>query len=426
MMYLLRNLRIKRVMAMLIAVITIMSIMAASCLPVMADDAPHNFKYEAVTGGKMYFGKYLIMDENAKVPNVTFTFTIKPGAAQSYDINGRTFEVMPGTGTPAFSETPDAEFSPEDMLYKTKQQGKNIKDNSGKAVVDLVNLAEGQAYARKEVMVDFSGCEYDEPGVYRYILSETKTGEEHPSIVNDDLGDRVIDVYVVDENSSLKVSGYVLHTKDDSIKMGNENGTDSTDNEGKSQGYNNRYITHDLTFTKEVNGKQASKDKYFAFTLKITNAIPGTVFPVSLDNADRQTGNSSATIPENRGKINPASITADNSGSVEQEFYLQHGQSIKINGIPESAQYEITENEENYKPSVTVNSEDKDIVVNKNGAADKNTGITNDTTVDFVNTVEGIVATDVVISIVPYILIAIISGSALIYFGLRKKDKEII
>ena len=425
-MYLLRSIRTKKIAAMFIAMITIISIMAASCLPVMADDVPHNFKYEAVTGGKMYFGKYLIMDENAKVPYATFTFSIKPGAAQSYDVNGRIFEVMPGTGTPTFSETPDAEFSPEDTLYKTKQQGKNIKDNSGEAVTDLVDLADGQAYARKEVMVDFGGCEYDEPGVYRYILSETKTGDEHPSIINDDLGDRVIDVYVVDENSSLKVSGYVLHTKDDTIKMGEENGTDGTDNEGKSQGYNNRYVTHDLTFTKEVSGKQASRDKYFAFTLKITNAIPGTVFPVSLDNADRQTGNSSATAPENREKINPASITAGKSGSVEQKFYLQHGQSIKINGIPDSARYEITEDEENFKPSVTVSGDDKDAVVSKNGAADTDTGITADTTVDFVNTVEGIVATDVIISIVPYILIAVVSGGILAYFALRKKKEEII
>ena len=125
-------------------------------------------------------------------------------------------------------------------------------------------------------------------------------------------------------------------------------------------------------------------------------------------------------------QFNPASITAGKSGSVEQKFYLQHGQSIKINGIPDSARYEITENEENFKPSVTVSGDDKDAVVSKNGAADTDTGITADTTVDFVNTVEGIVATDVIISIVPYILIAVVSGGILAYFALRKKKEEII
>ena len=44
----------------------------------------------------------------------------------------------------------------------------------------------------------------------------------------------------------------------------------------------------------------------------------------------------------------------------------------------------------------------------------------------FLNLWASFVATDVVISIAPYILIAIISGGALVYFGLRKKDKEII
>ena len=89
----------------------------------------------------------------------------------------------------------------------------------------------------------------------------------------------------------------------------------------------------------------------------------------------------------------------------------------QINGIPDSARYEITENEENFKPSVTVSGDDKDAVVSKNGAADTDTGITADTTVDFVNTVEGIVATDVIISIVPYILIAVVSGGILAYFA---------
>lgn len=49
----------------------------------------------------------------------------------------------------------------------------------------------------------------------------------------------------------------------------------------------------------------------------------------------------------------PETLTVGESGTVTQDFYLQHGQSIVINGLLKGSQYIVTEDGEDYISTVT-------------------------------------------------------------------------
>ena len=399
-----------------------------AAMPVMASG-----NYTPVNGGEMYFGKYLIMDQEANVPPVTFNYTIAAGSKQSYDLGNRKFEVLAGVqaNNVRFSDTPEATCTVGQATYTTPQMGSHIVDTTGAAVQDQVELETGKKYARAEVKVDFSGVSFDEPGVYRYVLTETQSPASYIGIVNDEATTRVIDVYVTDNNGALQVSGYVMHAAADDIAMTQTNGTDGVNPAGKSKGYNNDYITHDLTFSKNVSGNQASKDKYFKFDVVIKGALPGTKYDVSgitgsNPTADATVGTNSATLPEYRGQQNATVLTAGQDGTATASFYLSHGQSITINGIPDTAKYSVTESKEDYKPAVTITGDTEASQAEESTTLkvnDEESGITADTTDAFVNTREGVVPTGVIMTVAPYATVVLIGGVGATLM-MRKKDED--
>lgn len=395
----------KKIVGMKVAASIFAAAMAASsAMPVLAAD-----NYTPVSGTEMYFGKYLIMDQEANVPPVTFTYTIAAGEGKSYDVDGRKFEILAGVDADKvkFSQTPEATFKPGDPTYTTAQTGTNIKNTKEEALVDQVDLKNGEKYARAEVKIDFSGAKYTEPGVYRYVLTEAESHAAYAGIKNDEAATRVIDVYVTDDNGALKIAGYVMHSASDDITMSENNGTNGADPAGKSKGFNNEYITHDLEIKKDVSGSQASRDQYFKFDVVIEGAVPGTKFDVigvtgSTPTADARVKENAATKQEYVGQENVTTLTAGEDGTVRQSFYLSHGQSIKINGIPNAAKYSVTETEESYKPSVTVTGDTDATSTDGKKVEDKSTGITADTTNAFVNTKEGVIPTGLIMEAGPY------------------------
>ncbi|MBQ8120660.1 MAG: hypothetical protein IJ172_07795, partial [Ruminococcus sp.] len=47
-------------------------------------------------------------------------------------------------------------------------------------------------------------------------------------------------------------------------------------------------------------------------------------------------------------------LKADESGEIAVSFYIKHGQSVKLLGLPAGAKYTVTEAQEDYTPSVAV------------------------------------------------------------------------
>ena len=256
--------------------------------------------------------------------------------------------------------------------------------------------------------------------MYRYIVTESGTNQ---GITNDADLTRVVDVYVQDASTDtdklLTIAGYVLHSNENDspdITMGDDAGSAGAYDNAKSQGFTNTYDTSDLTFRKEVTGNQASRDKYFEFTVTITNAVAGTKYPVVLDHADVTSGSNSATIEANTGKTNPSELTVGEDGTVTQKFYLQHGQEITIQGLSKDTSYEVTENAEDYK-STPAGVTDYDGAVKGDVASA-------DIATSYLNTRNGVIPTGVVMAVAPFAAVTLIGGIGAVTLAMKKRKPE--
>lgn len=356
--------------------------------------------------------KYLVMDQQANVPNVSFTYKVTAGKAKAYDAAKKNVQIlagvdadkvtMAGVGTDAANTI---KYAPGDA---TVQDANALVKNYDKAT---------EKYAKKTATLDFSKCNFTEPGIYRYIITESGTNQ---AVTNDEDATRVVDVYVNDDSSAdgkkLTIAGYVLHSNESDIKAGDDLGSTNANPDGKSQGFTNEYDTSDLTFKKEVSGNQASHDKYFKFTVTIKDAVPGTVYNVNRLNADKTSKSNAATITENAGKTNPDKFTVGTDGTVTQEFYLQHGQEITIQGIAKDSKYSVTENKEDYKSTAAVVA---DYTAPANGTIESA-----DLKTSYLNTRAGVIPTGVIMTVAPFAAVTLLGAAGMVKIRMSKKRED--
>lgn len=381
----------------------------------------------------------------------------------------------------------------------------NVLLNNTSTAVDDSNSTDVY-YAIKTMRLDFTECGFTEPGIYRYIITEDGTAQD--GVTYDPTLTRTIDVYVEDATytpytsgtagetqNKLRIAGYVMYkgrVTDAPAKPGTASaGTASTLEDGlantakgdnganygtpngyevsettKSEGFKNTYVTHELTFSKEVTGNQASKDKFFKFKLEIKNATIGNVFDVDITNAEGSVPDTvnAATQNSYASQINAAQLVADasktlatdgytftlNSGSdsvgtITAYYYLQHGDKVIIKGLPDNTSYAITESQEDYTAALVLTGD------TKNGDATTGTEINNTLTVDnadaddanwtagyvdtalkddadakFTNTREGTIPTGVILSIAAPAAVgaAAIGGIAFILIRNKRRKSE--
>lgn len=340
----------------------------------------------SVSGSTTTFNKYLVMDADANVPNVTFGFTVTAGTAQV--ASGGSPAIYAGV-TPNLIAVSDASFTTSDST--TPGTPSNTEDST-------------QKYATKSVTVNLQGVTFNKPGIYRYVITETATSQD--GITNDTNTTRTLDVYVTnkdDTSNELEVKDYALHLSDDSSK--------------KADGFTNTYATHKLTLEKQVTGNQGDRNKYFKFTVSITNAVEGTVYNVDLTNAD-----SNPNV--NDGTTNSNQLVATD-GTVTATYYLKDDQSITIKGLTGGTHYAITEESYSSDGYTTANTVD--------GTASLQGDTTGEKTMDdsfhevvFTNHKEGIVPTGILIETGPYILmgaVVIIGLVALLATSRRRSRK---
>lgn len=361
----------KRIPRGFFAVFTMIAVAFALCLgtasPAFADNTP-------AQGGTTTFNKYLVMDASANVPNVTFDFTIEKGEAVS--ASGGNPAIYAGIGEPTVGS---AEFTPGD----TTKDGTPTDEG-----------ASGFKYATEQVTVDFSGVTFDAPGIYRYVITEKASSND--GITNDADVARTLDVYVTyADDSSLQVSGYVLYK-----------GTDNQSEEAKSDGFTNKYAANDLTLEKQVTGNQGDKGKYFAFTVSISNAVPGTVYDVDL------TGAEASPNVDGETKANQEKLIAT-GGTVTATYYLKDGQKIVIKGLTQGTNYIITEDDYSGDGYATTNTVDSEDSANGLTTGDRNMG-GNDHDVVFTNDKDGTVPTGILLETGPFILLGAVVLAALI------------
>jgi hypothetical protein len=410
-----KTISLKKSMAMVLA---LAMALALCVVPAFAAET----QYTAVAGTSTTFQKALILDENANVPSVTFQYSIAPGTAIAA-VPGTSVEVISPSAATGVTGTPsiaDITYAPGDATV-TSATG--------------VTIDAGEKAALKTATVDFSGVTFAEPGIYRYIVTETSAGQQGMSYdtqldnANGVSKQRVLDVYVTDNGSgSLAVSSYVFHEEVSTIDASADLGSGEVAANGdavadKSVGYVNEYATYDLTISKTVAGNQASRDKYFKFTVAITNAGANVDLDVDMSNAAVAPTKSSSTIYEAAVMATANGADDDNAvngqqwrtaadGSVTKDIYLQHGQSVVIKGLAAGATYTITEVPEDYKCNQA-----------NNQIADT-TGMADDATAAFTNTKSGMVPTGVVLSAIPGVALIGIGGGFAIATARKNKKEE--
>lgn len=414
-----------------------------------------------VSQNKTTFDKYLVMDINANVPYATFDFSVgkydstaSEGAVLT-EASGGNLAVLNGVTTQSPISS-SLTFIPEDSTVTEGAEGADT------AVEWSDNTSGNEKYAKKTCELDFSEVQFTEPGVYRYLITETGTNQgitNDTGVTGDNNCYRTLDVYVQDytdyydnladktgytapSGKELFIAGYVLYEgKHDAAPSATD-----TPVTGKSTSYTNAYATYDLTFSKTVTGNQGSKDKYFAFTVTISGAVRGTKYSVSYaddSNANTTDGNADRTISANPNSATtcitsavtqPETLTVGDNGTVSQTFYLQHGQRIAIRGLAKGTSYTITEAPEDYTPSAVANGEDNKtgdasavgsaITLTNNAMSDNY--IQGDAVIDFTNERSGAIPTGILSTVAGSAgLIAVgIAGMAGGAFYLKKKKSE--
>lgn len=381
------------------AVLTALLVAGMATTPVMAAGTT----YAPVNGTNTTFDTTIYMKDTASVPNVTFHYAVAAGTAQAAS-NGN-LAVLAGNDGVTSSGLPTI----ADIAF----------------TADDTKAADG-LFIKKTGTVDFTGVTYKEPGVYRYVVTETG---EAQGVTHEDKAHKqedrtkALDVYVTDKgNGMLDVSAYVMHDSE-SAKVAQSDTKKKLD--GKDTNFEHLLTTSDVELSKTVVGNQGSRDEYFKFTVNIKGADNGTKFIVDLANADATT---KANGVNNETHVNPALLIAGDDGTLTQDFWIQNGQSIKIQGLAGSTGYTVTEAENAYETNIAVTGDTTNVAENDiNAVAGKvvtDKAVTADTTVAYTNDKSGAVPTGIVMPIAGATSIMLIGGAGVGYFILKNKKRE--
>lgn len=350
----------------------------------------------AARGGEFTFNKYLVMEKNVVVPNVTFNFTIT--AATSTNPAVESGIGTPTVGSAAFTST----YSQED-IYESVQ--------TVDGVADSLTLPVGKVYAKLPVTVDFSSISFPNPGVYRYTVTEEATNQDG---ITDDTVTRTLDVYVGYKDNSetdLEVMGYVMY-----------NGTiTTTTGETKSNGFTNTYGTKNLTLTKNVEGNQGNRDKYFRFEVTIANAVAGTKYTVTVPTSPTEDDLEGS---DQLSDINKTELVAT-GGTVRAIYYLKDGQSITIQGLTPATTYAISEASyaaDGYTTKYQIDSNGEQTA----NSFDAQTMGDTSHTVTFTNHKEGTVPTGILLETAPYLILGavVVAGLVVLFATRRRRTRE--
>ena len=304
-----------------------------------------------------------------------------------------------------------------------------------------------EKFAQKKIEIDFSGISFQEPGIYRYIITEAAAGTDQAAgVTNDTDSTRVLDVVVEDSSegsvNKLKIGNYILHDDVSDVPVKAAGNTSTI--EDKSSGFTNKYDAYDLVFSKTVKGNQGSKDKYFKFDVSVSGAKgaeiavsgQGTYFAAEPEKSTSTTYLASdmktANTKDDDADLAGQQLKADADGNITATFYIKHGQKVTLQGIPAGAKYTVTEIQEDYTAnvSVTETADPSDAAANsaKNGITDETTGIQGNTTAAFTNTREGTIPTGILSNVaLPAGIISLAVAGAVgsvIYIKKKKSEEE--
>ena len=336
-------------------------------------------------GGSTEIVKNLVVDDDANIPNITFSYTIRRGTPQ--DATATTIEIL---------ESPLGGGSIDTAVFSNADTASTI--NGLPTDADKSNPTAGRKYVQKSVSITFPVGTFTKPGVYRFVINETNN--HLPGVTYDSNPTRYLDVFVVaNDNNELSVDGYVL--RDAATDIGT-NGKYVEDPDVKSSGYTNSLTQYDFDFSKTISGNQGDKNKRFNFTLSITGANPGT-YPIIANNVTD----------------NPTSITVGANGTATGEYSLTNGSTVKVVGLNAGAVCTVTENPDDYTATHKLDTGDEN-----SGPSSGAVTLNSDHSVAFTNTRNGIIPTGIIMTIAPFAIGICVFGAVFIFIICKRKSRR--
>ena len=342
--------------------------------------------YQSI-GGSTSFVKNLVVDADANIPDVTFSYSMRRGTAVlATDSNIEILVSETGGGTIGTAEFSNADTTNTIAGLPTDE--------------DHSNPTTGKKYVQKSVSITLPETSFTKPGVYRYEITE-KTDNPLPGVTYDPDSIRYLDVFVVaDESDVLHVQNYVFRKAATNIGL---DGKYVSNPDEKSSGYINTLTQYDFDFSKTISGNQGDKNKRFTFTLNITGANPG-VYPVETNNVVTD---------------NPNSITVGANGTATGEYSLTNGSTVKVVGLNAGAVCTVTEDPGDYTATHKLDTGEEN-----SGADSGAVTLDNDHSVAFTNTRNGVIPTGIIMTIAPFAIGICVFGAVFIFIICRKKRRS--
>ena len=341
--------------------------------------------YQSI-GGSTSFVKNLVVDADANIPDITFSYSMRRGTAvPATDSNIEILVSETGGGTIGTAEFSNADTTNTIAGLPTDE--------------DHSNPTTGKKYVQKSVSITLPNTSFTKPGVYRYEITE-KTDNPLPGVTYDPDSIRYLDVFVVaDESDVLHVQNYVFRKAATNIGL---DGKYVSNPDEKSSGYINTLTQYDFDFSKTISGNQGDKNKRFNFTLNITGANPG-VYPVETNDV---TGN-------------PTSITVGTNGTATGEYLLTNGSTVKVIGLNKGAVCTVTEDPDDYTATHKLDAGGEN-----SGASSGDITLNSDHSVAFTNTRNGIIPTGIIMTIAPFAIGICVFGAVFIFIICKRKSRR--
>ena len=307
----------------------------------------------------------------------TFNFTLSGVNAdpnEKITSGGTTFDVKNGTGT-----------------------GESVTSE------DVTFAAQSRDGANKDVVFSLEGFHFDDPGVYKYKITETKgTGADDFTNTTGDL-----DVYLfVEDTNGDTDGGCQIYA---AVVAKDVTNADKATASAKTDTVVNSYMmdaTGSLTVTKEIDGTMASPSDEFTFT--ISGLTVGRTYAVDSD----YEGNSET-------------VTADEDGTAT--FTLAADDFWTIEGLTEG-DYTVVEDDSGKGYTLTEVAPEDNENVTKQYEETKLVGATvavdkdEDAAITITNTRKAVSPTGIVMDIAPYALLVVVAAAGCFVFMRKRRE----
>ena len=379
------------------AMLASMAVVPASAVEIGAGDNEEGTYDNGTTAvTEITFTKGLIIPARVEVPDVSFKFEMEGTLEGQATISDGNNSIPTTQGTGKYEGT--VTFGDADKEETTYSQ--DVLDSSYTTINGAVRYTD-------KVTISLEGLSFEQPGVYKYKLTETRDGDnEHAD-----------DYILATDSTSYYVYLYAQRVENDVVITGVS--MDSGNAQSKTNEIDNYYkVSPDtgvdvgsLQFTKMISGEMGDKSDTFTFTVSGNGIENGTAYTVKIGNAGETTQTAA------NGCLTFTGI-GDNT-------------TVYVYGL-DAGEYTIKEDaatlkSEGYK--LTVSGDGKKNNVNDTEDTNQIIGATTDVEAKaneeliFTNTRNAVSPTGLVMDIAPYALLVIVAAAGCFLF-LRKRRED--